>query len=218
MAVKSSFSNDGVMVLDIGETDPLWSLIDFSKCCGSCHFNSLCCAPNKGCNLLLRTLVHPRADGVVKMISLNALSSRRSPFGEVLHQVVCGCSSRRTMYHHRSSPFSACDSQSTGSDKPKEVCLSTKDATSIVGCNSGFHIGKRSKGKVSLRLCSLTIWYNCYALTLHMAEPDPAYAWHSELNTSLGTTTRNHDSEPRLGTTTRNQPIRFGRSSHSLIF
>ena len=130
------------------------------------------------------------------MISLNALSSRRSPIGEVLCQVVRGCSSRRTMYHHRSSPFSACESQRTGSDKLNEVCLSTKDATSIVGCNSGFHAGKRSEGKVSLPPCSLTILYYRYALTLHIAKPDPAYAWHSELNTSLGTTTRNHDSEP----------------------
>ena len=130
------------------------------------------------------------------MISLNALSSRRSQIGEVLRQVVSGCSSRRTMYHHSSSPFSACDSQSIGSDKPNEVCLSTKDATSFVGCNSGLHAGKRSEGKVSLPLCSLTIWYYHYALTLHIAKPDPVYAWHSELNTSLGTTTRNHDSEP----------------------
>ena len=130
------------------------------------------------------------------MTSLNALSSRRSPIGEVLRQVVRGCSSRRTMYHHRSSPFSACDSQSNGSAKPNEVCLSTTDATSIVGCNSGFYVGKRSEGKVSLPLCSLTIWYYRYALTLHTAKPDPAYAWHSELNTSLRTTTRNHNSEP----------------------
>ena len=130
------------------------------------------------------------------MISLNALSSRRSPIGEVLCHVVCGCSSRRMMYHHRSSPFSACDSQSIGSDKPNEVCLSTKDATSIVGCNSGLHAGKRSEGKVSLPLCSLTICYYRYALTLHTAKPDPVVPWHSELNTSLGTTTRNHDSEP----------------------
>ena len=130
------------------------------------------------------------------MISLNALSSRRSPIGEVLRQVVRGCLSRCTMYHHCSSPFSACDSQSVGSDKPNEVCPSMKDATSIVGCNSGLHVGKRSEGKVSLPLCSLTIWYYRYALTLHIAKPDPAYAWHSELNTSLGTTTRNHDSEP----------------------
>ena len=134
--------------------------------------------------------------GVVEMISLNALSSRRSPIGEVLCQVVHGFSSRRTIYHHHYSPFSACDSQSIGSDKPNEVCLSTKDATSIVGCNSGFHAGKRSEGKVSLPLCSLTILYNRYALTLHIAKPDPAYAWHLEQNTSLGTTTRNHDSEP----------------------
>ena len=80
--------------------------------------------------------------------------------------------------------------------KPNEVCLSTKDATSIVGCNSGLHAGKRSEGKVSLPLCSLTIWYYRYALTLHIAKPDPAYAWNSELNTTLGTTTRNHEWEP----------------------
>ena len=78
-------------------------------------------------------------------------------------------------------------------DIANEVCLSTKDATSIVGCNSGFHAGKRSEGKVSLPLCSLTIWYYRYALSLRIAKPDPASAWHSELNTSLGTTTRNHN-------------------------
>ena len=60
-----------------------------------------------------------------------------------------------------------------------------------------FPTGKRSEGKVSLPLCSLTIWYYHYALTLHIAKPDPTHAWHSELNTSLGTTTRN-------------QPNRFG--------
>ena len=83
-----------------------------------------------------------------------------------------------------------------GNDRTNEVCLSTKDATSTDGCNSGLHAGKRSEGKVSLPLCLLTIWYYCYALTLHIAKPDLAFSWHSELNTSLGTTTRNHDSEP----------------------
>ena len=78
-----------------------------------------------------------------------------------------------------------------------KMCLSTKDATSIVGCSSCFHAGKRSEGKVSLPPCSLTIGYYRYALTLCIAKPDPAYAWHSELNTSLGTITRN-------------QPFRFG--------
>ena len=76
------------------------------------------------------------------------------------------------------------------------MCLSTKDAASTDGCDSGLHAGKRSEGKVSLPLCSLTIWYYRYALTLPIAEPDPAFSWHSELNTSLGTTTRNHGSEP----------------------
>ena len=137
------------------------------------------------------------------MISLDALESRRSPIGEVLHQVVHGCSSRRTMCHHCSPPFSACESKRTGSDKPNKKCLSIEDANPVVGCSSGFHAGKRSEGKVSLPLCSLTIWYYCYALTLHIAEPDPAYAWHSELNTSLGTTTRN-------------QPNRFGGTSKEL--
>ena len=79
---------------------------------------------------------------------------------------------------------------------PNEVCLSTKDAASTVGCNSVLHVGKRSAGNVSLPLCSLTIWYYRYALTLLIAEPNPAYARHPELNTSLGTTTRNHDLEP----------------------
>ena len=72
-----------------------------------------------------------------------------------------------------------------------KMCQSTEDANSIVGCSSCFHAGKRSEGKVSLPLCSLTIWYYRYALTLCIAKPDPAYAWHSELNMSLGTTTRN---------------------------
>ena len=129
------------------------------------------------------------------MIALNALKSRRSPIGEVLHQVVRGCSSRCTMCHHRSPPFAACESKRTGSDKPNKMCLSTKDATSIGGCNSGFHAGKRSEGMVSLPLCSLTIWYYRYALTLCIAKPDPAYAWHSELNTSLRTTTRNQPNQ-----------------------
>ena len=69
------------------------------------------------------------------------------------------------------------------------------DAASTDGCNSGLHAGKRSEGKVSLPLCSLTNWYYRYALTLPIAKPDPAFSWHSELNTSLGTTIRNHDSE-----------------------
>ena len=80
---------------------------------------------------------------------------------------------------------------------PNKKRLSTEDASSIVGCSSGFYAGKRSEGKVSLPLCSLTIWYYRYALTLLIAKPDPTHAWHSELNTSLGTTTRN-------------QPNRFG--------
>ena len=63
-----------------------------------------------------------------------------------------------------------------------------------------FPAGKRSEGKVSLPLCSLTIWYYRYALTRRIAKPDPTHAWHLELNTSLGTTTRN-------------QPNQFGASS-----
>ena len=78
-----------------------------------------------------------------------------------------------------------------GSDKPNEMCLSSEDANSIVGCCSGFHAGKRSEGKVSRPLFSLTSWYYRYALTLRIAKPEPAYAWHSELNMSLRTTTRN---------------------------
>ena len=131
------------------------------------------------------------------MISFDALKSRRSPIGEVLRQVVRGCSSRRTICHHRLPSFAACESKRAGSDKPNEKRLSTEDASSIVGCSSGFYAGKRSEGKVSLPLCSLTIWYYRYALTLLIAKPDPMHAWHSELNTSLGTTTRN-------------QPNRFG--------
>ena len=72
-----------------------------------------------------------------------------------------------------------------------EKRLSTEDANSIAGCSLGFHAGKKSEGKVSLPLCSLTMWYYRYALTLRITKPDPAYAWHSELNTSLGTPTRN---------------------------
>ena len=100
------------------------------------------------------------------------------------------------MYHHRSSPFQPVILKGSGSDKPNEVCLSTKDAASTDGCNSGLHAGKRSEGKVSFPLCSLTIWYYRYALTLHIAKPDPAFSWHSELNRSLGTMTLNQDSEP----------------------
>ena len=134
------------------------------------------------------------------MISFDALKSRRSPIGEVLRQVVRGCSSRRTMCHHHSPPFPSCESQKAGSDKPNKLCLSTKDDTSIVGCSSCFHAGKMSEGKVSLPPCSLTIWYYRYALTLCIAKPDPACAWHSGLNMSLGTTTWNHNLEPQLGT------------------
>ena len=132
------------------------------------------------------------------MISLDAQKSRRSPIGEVLRQVVHGCSSRRTMCHHRSPPFAACESKRTGSDKPNAMCLSTKDAISIGGCNLGFHAGKRSERKVSLPLCSLTIWYYCNALTLCIAKPDPAYTWHLERNMSLGTTTRNQPKSIRI--------------------
>ena len=53
-----------------------------------------------------------------------------------------------------------------------EVCLSTKDAASTDGCDSGLHAGKRSEGKMSLPLCLLTICYYRYALTLPIAEPD----------------------------------------------
>ena len=49
---------------------------------------------------------------------------------------------------------------------------------------------------MSLPLCLLTIWYYHYALSLRIAKSDPASAWHSELNTSLRTTARNHNSEP----------------------
>ena len=58
-----------------------------------------------------------------------------------------------------------------------------------------FTLAKGVRGR-SLPLCSLTIWYCRYALTLCIAKPDPAYASHSELNTSLRTTTRNQNSEP----------------------
>ena len=125
------------------------------------------------------------------MISLDDVKPQRSPIGEVLYQVVRSCSSSHTMCHHSLPPFAACESKRTGSDKPNEKRLSTEDANSIVGCSSGFHAGKRSEGKVSIPLCSLTIWYYRYALTLCIAKPDPPYASHSELNMSLGTTTRN---------------------------
>ena len=80
------------------------------------------------------------------------------------------------------------------------MCLSTKDAASTDGCNSDHHADKRSEGMVSLPLCSLTNWYYRSALTLPITKPDPAFSCHSELNselnTSLGTMIRNHDSEP----------------------
>ena len=60
-----------------------------------------------------------------------------------------------------------------------------------------FMLAKGVRGRCPFPPCSLTIWYYRYALTLCIAKPDPAYAWHSELNTSLRTTTRN-------------QPNRFG--------
>ena len=83
------------------------------------------------------------------MISLDALKSRRSPIGEVLRQVVRGCLSRRMMCHHRSLPFAACESNTIGSDKPNESCLSTEDADAIIGCSSGFHADKRVRGSGS---------------------------------------------------------------------
>ena len=128
----------------------------------------------------------------VEMISLDALKSRRSPIGEVLRQVVRGCSSRRTMCHHRSPPFAACESKRSGSDKPNERCLSTEDANSIVGCHSGFHADKKSEGEMTLPLCSLTSWYYRYAITPHIAKPGLAYAWHSEPEH----VTWNHNLEP----------------------
>ena len=97
----------------------------------------------KGCNLLLHTLVRRRADGVVEMISFDTRNSRRLPIGEILRQVVCGCLSRRTMCHHHLPSFEACESKRIGSDKPNEKRLSTEDTSSIVGCSSGFHAGKR---------------------------------------------------------------------------
>ena len=101
-------------------------------------------------NLLLRNLVCRRADGVIEMISFNALKSQRSAIGEVLCQVVRGCSSRRMICHHHLLSFASCESKRAGSEKPNEKRLSTVDASSIVGCSLGFHPGKRSEGKVSL--------------------------------------------------------------------
>ena len=83
------------------------------------------------------------------MISLDALKSWRLPIGEVLPQVVRGCSSRRMMCHHRSPPFAACESKRIGSDKPNESCLSTEDANTIIGCSLGLHAGKRVRGSGS---------------------------------------------------------------------
>ena len=103
------------------------------------------------------------------------------------------------MCHHRSPRFAACDYKMIGSDKPNEKRLSTENANPVVGCSSDFHAVKRSEGKVSLPLCSLTIWYYHYAITLRIAEPDPVYAWHSELHTSLITTTRNQPNRFVLG-------------------
>ena len=73
---------------------------------------------------------------------------------------------------------------------PRRMLLLLLDATQV------FTLAKGVRGRCPFPLCSLTIWYYRYALTLHIAKPDPAYAWHSELNMSLGTTTRNHDLEP----------------------
>ena len=73
--------------------------------------------------------------------------SRRLPISEVLHQVVRGCSSRRMMCHHHSPSFAACEPKRIGSDKPNESCLSTEDASAIIGCSSGLSRWQKSEGK-----------------------------------------------------------------------
>ena len=159
----------------------------------------------KGCNLLLRTLVHRRADGVVEMISFDTLKSRRSPIGEVLRQVVRGCSSRRTICHHRFLLLQPVNPKGLGLINRTKNAYPQRMQALLLDAARVFYAGKRSEGKVSLPLCSLTIWYYRYALTLLIAKPDPAHAWHSELNTSLGTTTWN-------------QPNRFDSTSMSNTF
>ena len=124
------------------------------------------------------------------MISLDALKSRRSPIGEVLHQVVRCCSSRRKMCHHRSPPFAACESKRIWSDKQNESCLSTEDANAIIGCSSGFHAGKRVR-EVALPICSLTSWYYRYTITPYIAKPVRHTPGIRNLNTSLRTATWN---------------------------
>ena len=66
-----------------------------------------------------------------------------------------------------------------------------------MGVTQVFTLAKRSEGKMSLPLCSLTNWYYRYALTLSIAKPDPAFSWHSEQTRHL---------EPRFGTSIRNHP------------
>ena len=125
------------------------------------------------------------------MISLDALKSRRSPIGEVLRQVVRGCSSRRTMCHHHSPPFAACEPKGLGLINrmkvayPRRMLMLSLDAARV------FHAGTRVMGR-NLPLWLLTSRYYCYAITPHIAKPGPAYTWHSEPEH----VTRNHDSEP----------------------
>ena len=70
------------------------------------------------------------------------------------------------------------------------MLLPQLDATQV------FTLVKGVRGRCPFPPARSLILYYRYALTLPIAKPDPASAWHSELNTSLGTTTQNHDSEP----------------------
>ena len=125
------------------------------------------------------------------MISLDALKSWRSPIGEVLRQVVRGCSSRRTMCHHHSPPFAACEPKVLGLINQMKVVYPRRMLTLLLDAAWVFHAGKRVRGS-TLPLWSLTSWYYRYAITPHIAKPGPAYTWHSEPEH----VTWNHNSEP----------------------
>ena len=76
-------------------------------------------------------------------------------------------------------------SQRTKSAYPQRMQTLLLDAARV------FMLAKGVRGRCPFPPCLLTIWYYRYALTLCIAKPDPAYARHLELNTSLRTTTRN---------------------------
>ena len=125
------------------------------------------------------------------MISLDALKSRRSPIGEVLCQVVRGCSSRHTMCHHCSPPFAACEPKGMGLINQMKVAYPQRMLTLLLDAAQVLHAGKRVRGS-NFPLWSLTSQYYRYTITPHIAKPGPAYTWHSEPEH----VTQNHNSEP----------------------